>query len=201
MRRTWLVVLSAAAAVAACAPTDLAAVLYYNFEHLETSADGTRYRQRAELGGATIADLGCFVVESRQVHCLDATQAGEPNDSPAVVECVCPCAVKVPDPCAEHFPELERPPVTEGTIRGVVDYYELPQQYGGVEFPTAVALDDATEIFILQESDAAPGATAVVLHGELARDGAVLRGALTGLGATPAAGAVTIAPITDGALL
>jgi hypothetical protein len=189
------VAIAALLCVPGCLEDDRRAIMYFNFEQLEPAAAGSHYQQFAEINGA-VADLGCFVVERRQVLCSEFLQNGDPKLRPAVVECDrCPCTDVMEDPCrpAADF-------VTKGEIRGTVDHPDGVLRAGGVEYPTQVALDTATELFITIEPDDldAPGPSGdIILRGDLVRDGSVLRGLLVNPQGALVKGRVTIVPLED----
>jgi hypothetical protein len=201
MRRTWFAMVCAIAALAgagACQRADVRAVIYYNFSLLDASQPGQHYQHFADVNGG-VADLGCFVVESRQLNCFDSSGTGQPNLRLAVVECACPCVAEEDDPC-----DATRPQVRLGTVRGLVNETQGPVQLGGVEMPTDVDLARAEDLFITTESndDTSPAPSAsVVLTGRLVPDGAVLRGSLASPTTRPVQGNVTILPVTDEASL
>lgn len=193
-----IVVLGAvlAATLPGCLEDNLEAIIYYNFELLEPAPRDFHYQQFAQINGGVV-DLGCFVVEMRQVQCTDFTAEDPPRPRlrPAVVECSeCPCIDRGIDPCDETRI------VILGEIRGTVDHPDGVLRSGGVEYPTRVALADADQLFITVEpdfGDEPEPSGDVILLGEAVRDGTVLRGNL----ANPAGGLVkgrfTIVPLKD----
>jgi hypothetical protein len=192
--RTTMLLLLALGASASCEQAPVHAVLYYNFALLPASSPDDHYQQFVDLDGAVV-DLGCLVVQRRQVNCFDTAGTGEPNLRLAVVECDCPCTVEEPDPC-----DPARPAVRAGTIRGLVNQSEGPVVLGGVEIPTEVELADATGLFLVREPNDDPSplpSTDVVLAAPLYRDGPVIRGNLTSPTNDPVQGAVTIVPVRD----
>ena len=201
--RTTSILLAAAAAAAAlatagCQRAEVRAVIYYNFSLLDESEPDQHYQHFADVNGG-VADLGCFVVQKRQLNCFDSGGDGSPNLRLAVVECDCPCVEEEPDPC-----DATRPPVRVGFVRGLVNETQGPLQLGGVEIPSNIDLARAVDLFITIEdnADTSPGPAAeVVLTGPLTPDGAVLRGQLASPTTRPVQGAVTIVPVTDEASL
>jgi hypothetical protein len=187
----------------ACLEYERRAVIYYNVSQLPVSAEGESYQHFASIGGYVV-DLGCFVVEPRQINCFDfrVDQFGDvhPNIFNALVECECPCTEPMPDPCdRSSTPAL----VTRGVLRGTVDTFHPILRLGGAEFPTPVELRDATEIFItVQSDDDAPRPSEeVILRAALTPGGSVLRGDLENPQRLPVRGSVTIVPTRDGASL
>lgn len=183
---------------AACEHAPVHAVVYENFSQLAASPTGEHYHQFAERGGAVV-DVGCFVVQRRQLNCFDAATTGQPNLHLAVVECECPCASLEPDPC-----DATRPLVRSGAIRGLVDEEGGSLTRGGVETPTPIDLADASGMFITRRkndsTDPLPGGD-VVLGGQLVREGGVLRGTLVSPGREPTRGLVAVVPVVDGVSL
>jgi hypothetical protein len=201
MRPTSILLAAAATVVAlagGCQRAEVRAVIYYNFSLLDESAPGQHYQQFADVNGG-VADLGCFIVQERQLNCFDSAGDGSPNFRLAVVECDCPCVEEEEDPC-----DATRPPVRSGIVRGLVNETEGPLQLGGVEMPSNIDLARAVDLFITAEdnADTSPAPSAeVVLTGPLTPDGAVLRGQLASPTTRPVQGAVTIVPVTDEASL
>jgi len=186
------------AAAAGCDEAPRHAVIYYDLALLAGSNTYDHYQHFAEVGGAVV-DLGCLVVQRRQLNCFDNAGTGEPNLRQVVVECACPCVSEEPDPC-----DPTRPAVRTGDVRGLVNATAGPFVLGGVEIPTEIELSEATGLFITRESndDASPLPSAdVVLGGALQRDGAVLHGELVSPTRDPVQGTVTIVPVRDEASL
>jgi hypothetical protein len=180
-----------------CELGDIQATIHYNFQGLEPPQVGLHYQHFAEVDGLVV-DLGCFVVERRQVNCFDARADGTPVIRPAVVECACPCTAVEDNPCQTGAT------VVAGAIRGVVDHSEAAVRAGGVEFPSYTALAESTEVFITREpaADASPQPTSdLLLRGDLRRDGGVLRGELATPTPLAISGQIAIVPVRDGAWL
>jgi hypothetical protein len=173
---------------------DLRATVYYNFVSLEAPPADAHYQQFVEIGGST-TDLGCFVVEARQINCFDVEDDGTPYLRPSVVSCDCPCTATEVDLCDEDRV------VTAGEIRGVVDHSGTGMiRYGGVEIPSVIDLGGATELYITVEPDDGdqPGPSLdLLLRGELRAEGSVLRGELETPTTLPVSGRVTIVPVED----
>lgn len=209
-------VLAAAALGAACEAPETRTIVYYNFvglpyvmpEDYATAMPGdlatTHYRQYAELDGFVV-DLGCFVGEWRLLDCKDFYTDIDPNDDvppephyrPVIVECECPCDVKIDDPCGAIASPGK---VTEGVLRGTIDHSDTPLRAGGVEFPLSIDLEGATGLFITEESndktDPAPTDN-LVYTAPLTADGKVLRGVLGTPRLRPMSGYVTVFNIKD----
>ena len=189
-----LVVLWLLVSAAACEHAPVHAVIHESFSLLDASAADEHYHHYAGRGGVVV-DLGCFVVERRQLDCFDTTGGGQPLLYLAVVECTCPCVDEEADPC-----DATRPQVRAGTIRGLVDREGGTLTRGGVELPSRVDLSDASQLFITREDngdvDPAPGRD-VVLDGPLVRDGRVLRGELESPTRAAVSGLVTVVPVED----
>lgn len=190
-----IVVLGAAlAALPGCLEADLKAVVYYNFELLKPAPRNYHYQQFAQIDDG-VADLGCFVVELRQVTCNDRTSEGDPRIRPVFVECsACPCIDREINPCDDSLI------VTMGEIRGTIDHPDGIIRTGGVEYPTQVALDAATELFITVEpdfNDAPEPSGDIILRGDATRDGNVLRGILENPAGGLVKGLFTIVPLND----
>ncbi len=189
-----------AATLPGCLEDDLESIIYYNFELLEPPPRDFHYQQFAQISGGVV-DLGCFVVEMRQVQCTDFTAEDPPQPRlrPAVVECSeCPCIDRAFDPCVVE----PNPPriVTLGEIRGTVDHPDGVLRSGGVEYPTRVALADADELFITIEpdfGDEPEPSGDIILLGEAVRDGTVLRGILENPQGGLVKGLFTIVPLKD----
>lgn len=203
MRRALRSALALVAALggAACQTPETRTLVYYNFTALGATDPAEHLEQFASVGGWVVS-LGCFVVENRQLDCNDRNADGTPRTRPLVVECDCPCAVKVEDPCGNLLPGEER--FTPGQIRGTVDHPDTPLRAGGVEFPLSMDLEPATGLFITEEpnddSDPAPSDD-ILLKTNLWRDGDVLRGVLETPTVRPISGNVTVFHIADGANL
>lgn len=203
----WLV-------VAGCQEADVRAYLTYDLVTMPDSKKDMHYEHFAIIDKHAVS-LGCFVVEQRQTDCLDSI--GErPNLFSTVIECprdpTCkvgsktecsPCLCKqTENPCPASTKDI--PMVTEGDIRGIVNAQQGVLSVGGAEFSTSVDLGDATRILISIEANADASLSpsdSRLAHGDLSRDGAVLRGILVKDSRTPARGNVTIVPVTDGANL
>ena len=196
MRALALIVLlgAALAALPSCLEDDLEAIVYYNFELLDPAPRDFHYQQFAQIDGG-VADLGCFVVEMRQIACNDRTTEGNPRIRPAFVECnACPCGDRVIDPCDDTRI------VTMGEIRGTIDHPDGILRTGGVEYPTQVALAAATEVFITVEpdfGDVPEPSGDIVLQGDARQDGTVLRGLLENPAGGLVKGRFTIVPLKD----
>lgn len=178
----------------ACETASVRAVLYYSLTQVGESAANEHYQQFAEINDAVV-DLGCLVVQRRQVNCFDNAGNGAPNLRLAVVECACPCTELEADVC-----DPARPMVRAGVIRGVVNHSEGPVVLGGVEIPTEIELGAASGLFITREAnddDSPLPSTDLFLGGRLERDGAVVRGTLTSPSIELTQGIVTIVPVRD----
>lgn len=182
----------------ACEHAPVRAVVFEQFSLLEASAADEHYQQFVQRG-PIVVDLGCFVVQRRQVNCFDSGGNGQPNLYLAVVECECPCVAEEPDPC-----DATRPMVRTGAIRGIVDQEAGSTTRGGVELPTNIDLADATWLFVTRERnddiDPAPG-TDTVLGGPLLPEGEVLRGQLHSPTRQAVSGHVSVVPVRDGVSL
>jgi hypothetical protein len=142
-----------------------------------------------------VVDLGCLVVQRRQINCYDTAGNGSPNLRLAVVECEYPCTAEEPDPC-----DPTRPPVRSGVIRGLVDQQEDANVLGGVEIPSDIEMSGADQLFITREPNDDPSpspSTDILIRGPLIRDGEVIRGNLTSPTIDPVQGTVTIVPVRD----
>jgi hypothetical protein len=189
-----VLLLTTALVAAACDRASVHSVVFYNFTQLDASADLEHYQQFAEIDGGVV-DLGCLVVQRRQLSCYDNAGSGEPNLRLAVVECQCPCAAVEPDPC-----DPARPMVRSGAIRGLVNQSEGALVLGGVELRSDVELAAATGLFITREpndGDSLAPSDDVVLGGALVPDGAVIRGLLTSPSSDVRQAIVTIVPVRD----
>jgi len=194
MVRTVALLLAALALGAGCDRAPVRAVIYYNLSQVAASAADDHYQQFADVDGAVV-DLGCLVVERRQVNCYDNAGTGEPNLRVAVVECDCPCIDAEADPC-----DPSRPAVRAGIIRGLVNQSDGAVILGGVDIPTEVELSEATGLFITREPNADPSpqpSSELILDGALYRDGSVVRGALSSPTSELVEGNVTIVPVRD----
>jgi hypothetical protein len=179
---------------AACQQAPVRSVVYYNFAQLDESLDDEHFQQFADVNGGVV-DFGCFVVQRRQTNCFDSTGTGQPNLHLAVVECECPCAATEPDPC-----DSTREMVRTGEVRGLVNQVQGPLLLGGVEIPTTVDLQGATDMFISVEKNVDPSPSPsidVLLKTQLFQDGTVLRGTLKSTTTDPVQGSVTIVPVKD----
>ncbi len=197
-----LAVIALLAGLAGCLESDTRAVVYYNLTGIPGSDAGDHYRHYASLHGG-VAELGCFVIEARQINCFDFDVDEQGNVSrnifDALVECECPCTATAPDPCdTADGPAL----VTAGSIRGTLESYDAILNNGGAEFPVQLELGDAVDVFITRQANDDPGpqpAGEVMLSGAVEPNGSVLTGALAAPGSRPGEGRVTIVPIDDGA--
>jgi hypothetical protein len=177
-----------------CERAPVHSIIYYDLALLAASGADDHYQQFAELNGGVV-DLGCLVVQRRQLNCFDNEGTGDPNLRLAVVECECPCVAQEPDPC-----DADRGMVRTGEVRGLVNESEGPFVLGGVEIATEIELADATGIFFTREpnDDPSPQPSAdVILGAALERDGAVLHGELVSPTRQPVQGTVSILPVRD----
>jgi hypothetical protein len=201
-----------------CNDWKVRSTVFIDLNELRIDPDDTHYQIWLDEPGGTFS-LGCYAVEQRASSCSYFNRNPETlpdgtvvvhvslNEQPVVVQCECPCAEKVVNPCIEVLAsrgitiEDDGRLFTKGDVVGIVENGLPTLTESGVEIPSTIDFTDATRLYFTRESntDAAidePATT--IMTGALHRSAGGLQGLLQTVASERASAFVSIIFASDG---